>query len=58
MFNKIKNEIKTEVMGMNIGNNIPDKDISEKIATLAQNDLTDIINIDTENVEHVAIVLD
>ncbi len=31
---------------------------SEKIATLAQNDLTDIINIDTENGEHVAIVLD
>ena len=43
---------------MNIGNNILDKDISEKIATLAQNDLTDIINIDTENGEHVATVLD
>lgn len=116
MFNKIKNEIKTEVEAMNIGNNISalrkkkgitqeelanakssddkknimikvtqqngkeniikvpfkfvklglnignmfglSKDISDKIATLAENDMTDIVNIDTENGEHIAITLD
>ncbi len=57
--NIIKVPFKFVKLGLNIGSMFGlDKDISEKIATLAQNDLTDIINIDTENGEHVAIVLD
>lgn len=57
--NIIKVPFKFVKLGLNIGAMFGlDKDISEKIATLAQNDLTDIINIDTENGEHVAIVLD
>ena len=57
--NIIKVPFKFVKLGLNIGSMFGlDKDISAKIATLAENDMTDIVNIDTENGEHVAITLD
>lgn len=57
--NVIKVPFKFVKLGLNIGSMFGlDKDISAKIATLAENDMTDIVNIDTENGEHVAITLD
>ena len=57
--NIIKVPFKFVKLGLNIGNMFGlSKDISDKIATLAENDMTDIVNIDTENGEHIAITLD
>ena len=57
--NIIKVPFKFVKFGLNIGNMFGlSKDISDKIATLAENDMTDIVNIDTENGEHIAITLD
>ena len=57
--NIIKVPFKFVKLGLNIGSMFGlDKDISAKIATLAENDMTDIVNIDTENGEHIAITLD
>ena len=57
--NIIKVPFKFVKLGFNIGNMFGlSKDISDKIATLAENDMTDIVNIDTENGEHIAITLD
>lgn len=56
--NIIKVPFKFVKLGFNIGNMFGlSKDISDKIATLAENDMTDIVNIDTENGEHIAILL-
>ena len=57
--NIIKVPFKFVKLGLNIGNMFGlSKDVSDKIATLAENDMTDIVNIDTENGEHIAITLD
>ena len=57
--NIIKVPFKFAKLGLNIGNMFGlSKDVSDKIATLAENDMTDIVNIDTENGEHIAITLD
>ncbi len=57
--NIIKVPFKFVKLGLNIGSMFGlDKDISAKIAILAENDMTDIVNIDTENGEHIAITLD
>lgn len=46
-------------LGLNIGAMFGlDKDISSKIVTLAESNVTDIVNIDTENGEHIEIMLD
>lgn len=57
--NIIKVPFKFVKLGLNIGSMFGlDKNVSNKIATMAENDMTDIVNIDTENGEHVAIKLD
>ena len=57
--NIIKVPFKFAKLGLNIGNMFGlSKDVSDKIATLAENDMTDIVNIDTENGEHIEIMLD
>ena len=57
--NVIKVPFKFVKLGLNIGTMFGlDKDISSKIVTLAESNVTDIVNIDTENVEHIEIMLD
>lgn len=57
--NVIKVPFKFVKLGLNIGTMFGlDKDISSKIVTLAENNVTDIVNIDTENGEHIEIMLD
>jgi len=57
--NVIKVPFKFVKLGLNIGTMFGlDKDISSKIVTLAESNVTDIVNIDTENGEHIEIMLD
>ena len=57
--NVIKVPFKFVKLGLNIGAMFGlDKDISSKIVTLAESNVTDIVNIDTENGEHIEIMLD
>lgn len=57
--NVIKVPFKFVKLGLNIGTMFGlDKDISSKIVTLAGSNVTDIVNIDTENGEHIEIMLD
>ena len=57
--NVIKLPFKFVKLGLNIGTMFGlDKDISSKIVTLAESNVTDIVNIDTENGEHIEIMLD
>lgn len=57
--NIIKVPFKLVKLGLNIGNMFGlDDEISSKIAAFAENDMSDIVNIDTENGEHIAITLD
>ena len=56
---KIMLPFKFVKLGLNIGTMFGlDKDISSKIVTLAESNVTDIVNIDTENGEHIEIMLD
>ena len=57
--NVVKVPFKFVKLGLNIGAMFGlDKDISSKIVTLAESNVTDIVNIDTENGEHIEIMLD
>ena len=57
--NVVKVPFKFVKLGLNIGTMFGlDKDISSKIVTLAESNVTDIVNIDTENGEHIEIMLD
>ena len=57
--NVIKVPFKFVKLGLNIGTMFGlDKDISSKIVTLAESNVTDIVNIDTEKGEHIEIMLD
>lgn len=57
--NVIKVPFKFVKLGLNIGAMFGlDKDISSKIVTLTESNVTDIVNIDTENGEHIEILLD
>ncbi len=57
--NIIKVPFKFVKLGLNIGAMFGlDKDISSKIVALAESNVSDIVNIDTENGEHIEIMLD